>query len=376
MNVIALRTERPSAKSDECSLCNAPHPKSDEPVGPVKQRTDLLPWAVVVTAAVVIAAMGAGPERWFGVGAVSGLLAGTACAWVSFQAARRNRGAAHVRELTSQAEESDSRVQSVIKQFEWAVNDVVKLKRDTERAQGAADALMERSRERERYVKKLERQIFELREQVAHYPQPAAVPSHENVFEGPDPSHVPFRWALHIDGSKATLEIEYGPSSFSSTDPFRMRLYEQGGSSVHDVTRHNNIVLDEELRRRLGAEVVRSPARTADIVHQLRAYFAGERRTFDVRVDLSRLTPFHQRVLLAAASVPAGQVVSYGEIARRIGQPRGSRAVGQALGRNPIPIVIPCHRVVASGGKLGGYTGGLAIKKKLLRIEGAVAAAG
>ena len=132
----------------------------------------------------------------------------------------------------------------------------------------------------------------------------------------------------------------------------------------------------KELRRRLGAEVVRSPARTADIVHQLRAYFAGERRTFDVRVDLSRLTPFHQRVLLAAASVPAGQVVSYGEIARRIGQPRGSRAVGQALGRNPIPIVIPCHRVVASGGKLGGYTGGLAIKKKLLRIEGAVAAAG
>ena len=131
-----------------------------------------------------------------------------------------------------------------------------------------------------------------------------------------------------------------------------------------------------ELRRRLGADVVRSPARTADIVHQLRAYFAGERRTFDVRVDLTRLTAFHRRVLTAAASVPAGQVVSYGEIARRIGQPRGSRAVGQALRRNPVPIVIPCHRVVAAGGKIGGYTGGLAIKRKLLRIEGAVAAAG
>lgn len=71
MNVIALRTERPSASSDDCSLCNAPHPKSDEPVSPVKQRTDLLPWTVVVTAAVVITFMGAGPERWFGVGAVS-----------------------------------------------------------------------------------------------------------------------------------------------------------------------------------------------------------------------------------------------------------------------------------------------------------------
>src|SRR5438128_3188854 len=85
MNVIAFRTERPSAKSDECSLCNAPHPKSGEPASPVKQRTDLLPWAVVVTAAVVITGMGAGVERWFGVGAVSGLLAGIACAWVSFQ---------------------------------------------------------------------------------------------------------------------------------------------------------------------------------------------------------------------------------------------------------------------------------------------------
>ena len=131
-----------------------------------------------------------------------------------------------------------------------------------------------------------------------------------------------------------------------------------------------------ELRQRLDADVIRSPARTAAIVDQLRAYFAGERRTFDVPVDLRDVTPFQRRVLLAAAKVPAGQVVSYGEIARRIGQPRGSRAVGQALGRNPIPIVIPCHRVVAAGGGLGGYTGGLVIKKKLLRIEGALAATG
>ena len=129
-----------------------------------------------------------------------------------------------------------------------------------------------------------------------------------------------------------------------------------------------------ELGRRLGADVVRSPARTADIVHQLRAYFAGERRSFDVRLDLRHTTPFQRRVLLAAARVPAGQVVSYGDIARRIGQPRGSRAVGQALGQNPIPIVIPCHRVVAAGERIGGYGGGLGIKRKLLRLEGSAAA--
>src|SRR5207237_258311 len=77
-----------------------------------------------------------------------------------------------------------------------------------------------------------------------------------------------------------------------------------------------------------------------------------------------------------AAAVPAGQVVAYGEIARRIGQPHGSRAVGQALRHNPVPIVIPCHRVIAAGGRIGGYTGGLGIKRKLLRLEGALAAAG
>ena len=121
---------------------------------------------------------------------------------------------------------------------------------------------------------------------------------------------------------------------------------------------------------------MRSAARTADIVHQLRAYFTGERRTFDVRLDLRHVSPFQRRVLMAAASVPPGQVVSYGEIARRIGQPRGSRAVGQALGHNPIPIVIPCHRVIAAGGRIGGYGGGLPTKRKLLRLEGALAATG
>jgi methylated-DNA-[protein]-cysteine S-methyltransferase len=131
-----------------------------------------------------------------------------------------------------------------------------------------------------------------------------------------------------------------------------------------------------ELRRRLGTAVVRSPAKTAEIVQQLRAYFAGERTTFDFRLDMRLLTPFQRRVLMAAAEVPAGQVVSYGEIARRIGQPRGSRAVGQALGKNPIPIVLPCHRVIASGGRIGGYGGGLAMKRKLLRLEGALAAVG
>jgi|KBSSwiStaDraftv2_1062776.scaffolds.fasta_scaffold499255_2 methylated-DNA-[protein]-cysteine S-methyltransferase len=130
-----------------------------------------------------------------------------------------------------------------------------------------------------------------------------------------------------------------------------------------------------ELERQLGMRAVRSPSETAEVVEQLRAYFAGRRRRFDVPVDLRHVTPFVRRVLTATMQVPAGNLVSYGDIARRIGQPKGSRAVGQALGRNPIPIVIPCHRVIAAGGRIGGYTGGLAIKRRLLRLEGSLAAA-
>jgi methylated-DNA-[protein]-cysteine S-methyltransferase len=138
--------------------------------------------------------------------------------------------------------------------------------------------------------------------------------------------------------------------------------------------RRSEATFAAELRRQLGVDVVRSAQRTAGVVHQLRAYFAGERQAFDVQVDLRHLTPFQRRVLAATARVPAGEVVSYGDIARRIGRPGGGRAVGQALTRNPVPIVIPCHRVVAAGGRIGGYAGGLAIKRKLLRLEGALAA--
>lgn len=128
------------------------------------------------------------------------------------------------------------------------------------------------------------------------------------------------------------------------------------------------------LRRWLRADVATSPTKLAPITRQLDAYFRGGRRTFDLPLDLSTLTAFQRRVLQATRGVPAGKVVSYGEIARRIGCPRGSRAVGQALGSNPVPIVIPCHRVISGSGNLGGYTGGLHIKKRLLQLEGVRAA--
>jgi methylated-DNA-[protein]-cysteine S-methyltransferase len=126
--------------------------------------------------------------------------------------------------------------------------------------------------------------------------------------------------------------------------------------------------LNEMERHELLPEL--NPARMDEERRELEAYFAGRLKSFTVPVDLRFTTPFQRRVLDATAAIPFGEVASYGDIARRIGNPRASRAVGGALGRNPVAIVVPCHRVLASGGALGGYTGGLAIKRTLLRIEG------
>ncbi len=116
----------------------------------------------------------------------------------------------------------------------------------------------------------------------------------------------------------------------------------------------------------------RSAKQVAGAVRMLLAYLRGERSNLDLDVDLSGITPFQQDVLQATRQVPRGQVASYAEIARRIGKPKAVRAVGQALRRNPIPIVVPCHRIIASDGSLGGYAGELRSEKKakLLRLEG------
>ena len=109
-------------------------------------------------------------------------------------------------------------------------------------------------------------------------------------------------------------------------------------------------------------------------VTQIREYFAGTRTTFDLPLDLGG-TPFQQKVWLELGSIGFGTTISYGEQARRIGRPRAARAVGAANGRNPVPVVLPCHRVIGSGGALTGFGGGLDTKRALLRHEADVLAA-
>ena len=107
---------------------------------------------------------------------------------------------------------------------------------------------------------------------------------------------------------------------------------------------------------------------------QLREYFAGKRRRFDLPVDLSALTPFQRSVLGITCRIAPGKVWTYHRVAKAMRRPHSSRPVGQALARNPIPIVIPCHRVIASDGALRGYSGGSGLKAKrwLLQLEGAL----
>lgn len=104
---------------------------------------------------------------------------------------------------------------------------------------------------------------------------------------------------------------------------------------------------------------------------QLDRYFSGKRLTFDLEVDLSAVHGFSRKVLEASTRIPVGSVITYGEIAAKAGSPRASRAAGNALHINPVPIIVPCHRIVRTGGNLGGYGGGVPVKVWLLEHEGA-----
>ena len=128
----------------------------------------------------------------------------------------------------------------------------------------------------------------------------------------------------------------------------------------------------DELSADFGARVLRIPKRVDRVIRELDEYFDGKRREFDLETDLSPVPAFQQQALRELARVPFGQVTTYGALAAKIGKPRAARAIGGAMNRNPIPIVLPCHRVVGSDGKLVGYAGGLDRKEQLLRLEGAL----
>jgi len=129
----------------------------------------------------------------------------------------------------------------------------------------------------------------------------------------------------------------------------------------------------ESAKTNMGPQPEWSPTESglADAARQLEEYFAGRRQSFDLALRPGG-TEFQQRTWNALRDIPYGETVSYADLARRIGKPRAVRAVGAANGRNPLPIVVPCHRVIGSNGHLTGFAAGTEIKKQLLKLEGAV----
>jgi len=128
----------------------------------------------------------------------------------------------------------------------------------------------------------------------------------------------------------------------------------------------------EELATRVSPRVLEAPARLDDARRELDLYFAGKLTEFDLPLDWQLSDGFRKKVQRAIARIPYGQTRSYAEVARSAGNERAVRAAGTACGSNPLPIVVPCHRVLRSGGSLGGYGGGLPMKEALLRLEGSL----
>jgi methylated-DNA-[protein]-cysteine S-methyltransferase len=125
-----------------------------------------------------------------------------------------------------------------------------------------------------------------------------------------------------------------------------------------------------ELAAKVSPRVVEAPARLDDVRRQLDEYFEGRRHDFDLGIDWALTRGFTRRVLQSTARVPFGELASYREVATGAGNAAAVRAAGNALGANPMPIIVPCHRIVRTGGALGGYTGGVARKEYLLTLEG------
>ncbi len=128
----------------------------------------------------------------------------------------------------------------------------------------------------------------------------------------------------------------------------------------------------QRLAEEVSPRVLEAPARVDDVRRQLDEYFAGKRRRFELPLDWRLIHGFGRRVLRATARVDYGRTTTYARLAANAGNARAYRAAGNALNRNPVPIVVPCHRVLNTGGGLGGYAGGLPVKERLLRLEGAL----
>ena len=169
-----------------------------------------------------------------------------------------------------------------------------------------------------------------------------------------------------LDVAYATVDSPLGPLTVAASPRGLVRVAYSNHRSQDDVL--------EDLAARISPRVLEAPERLDDARRELEEYFQGERTRFDLPIDWSPLRGFTLEVLRETAGIAFGELRTYAQVATGAGSPRAVRAAGNALGANPMPVVVPCHRVVRTGGGLGGYTGGIERKEFLLRLEGVRAA--
>lgn len=192
---------------------------------------------------------------------------------------------------------------------------------------------------------------------------------------GAPPSHQLDVAALRVElarraGDEGLIDVAYGTAD-SPLGPLTVMVTPRGLVRLSYPDEGLDAQL-AELAERVSPRIFAAPERTDAVRRQLDEYFAGRRRAFEVPIDWRLARGFAASVLRATARIPFGAVSSYRDVAADAGSPNAYRAAGNALGSNPIPIVVPCHRVLHAGGGLGGYTGGLDRKRYLLRLEGAL----
>jgi methylated-DNA-[protein]-cysteine S-methyltransferase len=192
-----------------------------------------------------------------------------------------------------------------------------------------------------------------LRQAAATLPSPAALDLQRVAGEG------------LLDVAYATVDSPLGPLVVAATPRGLVRLAYTGSRDEGEVV--------EDLAGKLSPRILEAPERLDDVRRELDEYFEGRRVDFEVPIDWSLTHGFTGKVLRQTARIGYGKTSTYAEVAGRAGSPRAVRAAGNALGSNPIPVVVPCHRVLRTGGALGGYTGGVERKEFLLRLEGVLA---
>lgn len=165
-----------------------------------------------------------------------------------------------------------------------------------------------------------------------------------------------------LDVAYATLDSPLGTLLLARTPKGLVRI------AYVDYTDQDAVL--EQLAAEVSPRVLAAPRKLDEPRRELDQYFSGRRRTFDIPQDWQLIRGFARRVLAATAHVPYGATATYKQMATEAGSPRASRAAGNALGSNPLPIVVPCHRVLHTSGGLGGYTGGVEKKRLLLAVEG------